>query len=200
MGVMGVTTTCILFSGLCLALAMAECGDECKAKGGQCFLNSQNTGLEYLGVCREGSWPKVCYCGYCYGKPCSQQPHCKGKCSGKCQRESPGKEWAITGDCDRNSGCKCWERKSCPQTPNCATTDGPGWCGPDHPSSNIPDDEKIGPCDPFSKECICWKCPQDTQCTSVGGYCSRKRPTSSQGIQGEKRCSLGCFCHKIKEK
>merc|ERR1712142_1025950 len=171
----------------------AECGDDCKAKGGKCYRALQRRPAnDYLGMCREGKWPNMCYCGFCYARPCRQV---FSGCKGRCSRRSPGRDWTVTGTCDRgNSGCKCWERKkSCPQTPNCKSKVGPGWCGPDHPRSD--GDEKLGPCDPFNKQCVCWKCLQDTDCTSVGGYCSTKLPTSNSA---EKRCRHGCYCHGMK--
>merc|ERR1719153_2201142 len=134
---MGFTTTCILFSGLCLALGRAECGDDCKAKGGKCSWKRLNPLLwKYRGACREGKWgqDQVCYCGYCYTKhkPCDQHPDCRGKC----QKNPPGFDWTVTGDCYK--GCKCWEEVSqntCPQDKKCVAKG--GFC-----SDKIDDDEE----------------------------------------------------------
>merc|ERR1719153_1837038 len=122
---MGFTTTCILFSGLCLAMVRAECGDDCKAKGGKCSWERLDPLLwKYQGACREGKWgqDQVCYCGYCYTKhkPCDQHPGCRGKC----QRNPPGKDWKVTGDCYK--GCKCWEKRqyTCHQDEDCIANGG----------------------------------------------------------------------------
>ena len=90
--------------GLCISLSSAACGDDCRAKGGNCLWKNPGDGSDYLGSCREGKWGEgdgVCYCGSCYGGKCEQTPNCKGKC----QKTSPGYGYTSTVYCNKYAFC-----------------------------------------------------------------------------------------------
>merc|ERR1712142_425886 len=188
---MRLTTSWILFSGLCIALVRAECGDNCKAKGGKCYPSrprphckacQPQPGGKYLGMCREGSWPNLCYCGYCYAKRCFQAPWCRGKCSRKIPA---GAGWIVTGKCSK--GCKCYEKVRCAPSRSCSKVG----CQPK--ANGIPRDEIIGRC--ASSQCKCYKCHQSQKCLQQGGHCLNRLPQSSNGeavFPG--LCINGCNC------
>merc|ERR1712240_221925 len=196
--VMGLITSWILFSGLIVALVRAKCGDSCKAKGGICYPSrprphckscQPKLGDKYLGMCREGSWPNLCYCGYCYAKlakPCIQVPSCRGTCSRRKPAATHGRGWMLTGDCSK--GCKCYEETS----PSCPTRScNYGMCQPK--VNGIPRDERVGAC--ASSDCECYKCFQSQKCLQQGGYCAKKLPQTSNGeslLRG--LCYDGCNC------
>jgi len=84
------------------------CNYDCETKkGGQCVDKWSSTAGEFLGYCQKGSWPKLCYCGYCF-KRCRQDFICQAV-GGKCQVRSPGRGWFATiHRCDKQRQCKCW--------------------------------------------------------------------------------------------
>merc|ERR1712142_529538 len=63
------------FFGLCLALAKAKCGDECKANRGMCYWQRPKN-HEKIGKCDEGKQGQgtYCSCGDCY------RPNCRRSC------------------------------------------------------------------------------------------------------------------------
>merc|ERR1712236_88995 len=73
-------TSIILISVWCFSLAKVAvlnfplanvpCGFSCKKQGGECMKKWQGQD-GYLGICRRGRWPDICYCGYCYKKTCT---------------------------------------------------------------------------------------------------------------------------------
>merc|ERR1719309_1897324 len=71
-------------------LANANCQQPCEARGGECMESWQGQN-GYLGLCREGRWPNLCYCGYCY-KSCTK--------TAWFDRDNPGGagDWEIFGN------------------------------------------------------------------------------------------------------
>merc|ERR1711911_337633 len=90
--------------------------NNCKNKGGICSRKYQN-GLQWLGYCREGTWPAsltspVIDCGYCIG--CPTKENICNMIGGKCSRNSPGVDYRLTAYTCKNlsgvpqKGCRCW--------------------------------------------------------------------------------------------
>lgn len=94
-----------------------ECKYDCEVKkGGKCLERWTSAAGEYVGQCKMGKWPNMCYCGYCF-KRCSLDSTCKAV-GGKCQvkKPRPGKWTQTTHFCDKQRQCKCWvqcQTKAC---------------------------------------------------------------------------------------
>jgi len=91
-----------------------DCKYDCEVKkGGKC-LEKWTSQAEYIGKCRAGKWPNVCYCGYCF-KSCAMDEKCKAA-GGRCGVKRPrGARWTQTSHfCDKERQCKCWcKTKEC---------------------------------------------------------------------------------------
>merc|ERR1712142_22748 len=203
MGTMRLVTASIIFFGFCLTLAMAKCGDKCKATQGRCSWTPIRD-FDKMEKCSEGQPGKgtYCTCGDCYRhrRRCFDDDRNCERRNGKCQLDRPGRDWTSVGPCGGPSilGCRCWvNNKKCYPSRPCAGRG--GTCQKNSPG-------RLWKRDGYCRGCPCWVkqisgCSATYKCVIRGGKCQKQSPgtgwmNADWLFSGKNWCQggRGCLC------